>query len=69
MKVIKQVVPLLLLVSCLVISGCGGNKSVAGMSTTSLGLELIDLEKAYKVGALTEDEYEDAKDALIDRYE
>ncbi len=69
MKVIKQVISLLLLVSCLAIAGCGGNKSVTGMSTTSLGQELTDLEKAYKVGALTEDEYDDAKDMLIDRYE
>lgn len=68
MKGIKQIT-LLLLISCFVIAGCGGNKSVSGMSTTSLGQELIDLEKAYKVGALTEDEYDDAKDALIDRFE
>ena len=68
MKTIKRSLLFLSLFSCLIIAGCGGSKSTADLRASSLGQELIDLEKAYKIGAITEDEYEDAKDNLIDSY-
>jgi len=68
MKAIKHSLLLLSLFSCLIIAGCGGSKSTTDLRTSSLGQELIDLEKAYKIGAITKEEYEDAQDNLIDSY-
>jgi len=36
--------------------------------TTTLGKELIDLEKAYKQGIISQKEYDKAKKKLIDKY-
>lgn len=63
----------LLIVCCLLwfslaIYGCGGNEVKSGLRTHSLGQELTDLEKAYTQGALTADEFEDAKENIIHRY-
>ncbi len=58
----------LILIFSLAVTGCGSDKSTA-IYSHSLGEELIDLEKAYKIGALTEDEFNDAKENLIDRYQ
>jgi len=47
--------------------GCGGTKTdvVSETSTTTLGQELQDLDKAYKDGIITEKEYKKAKEKLI----
>ncbi len=47
---------------------CGGGTKtdvVTETSTTTLGQELQDLDKAYKDGIITEKEYEKAKEKLI----
>ena len=36
--------------------------------TTTLGKELIDLEKAYKGGVISKKEYDKARKKLIDKY-
>ena len=50
---------------------CSGDKKKAKSGpvtvTTTLGQELLDLEKAYKDGIITEKEYEKAKKALIEQ--
>jgi hypothetical protein len=39
------------------------------VSTQTLGQQLIDLDKAYKEGVITEKEYKKTKEALIKKYE
>lgn len=54
-----------MLTSC----GGGGAKVESTVSTQTLGQQLIDLDKAYKEGVLSEKEYKKAKEALIEKYE
>lgn len=54
------------------LAGCGtsekkGSKSEPTTITTTLGQELLDLDKAYKDGIITQKEYEKAKKALIEK--
>ena len=51
----------------LIATGCGGGKTNIEATTrqTTLGQELMDLEKAYKQGVLTEKEYKNAKKRLL----
>ena len=47
---------------------CGGGTKtdvVTETSTTTLGQELQDLDKAYKDGIISEEEYKKAKEKLI----
>ncbi len=54
-----------LLTSC----GSGDTTTVeSNMSTQTLGQQLIDLDNAYKQGAISEDEYKDLKEALLEKY-
>jgi hypothetical protein len=55
---------------CVMLTSCGGGgaKVESTVSTQTLGQQLIDLDKAYKEGVLTEKEYEKAKEALIKKY-
>ena len=56
---------------CVMLTSCGGGgaKVESTVSTQTLGQQLIDLDKAYKEGVLTEKEYNKAKKALIEKYE
>ncbi len=45
--------------------GCGGGGAELTTRQTTLGQELIDLEKAYKEGIITEKEYKKAKKKLL----
>jgi len=48
------------------LSGCGGSPEVQSTTkTTTLGQELMDLEKAHKQGVITEKEYNAAKEKLL----
>ena len=65
---------LFLLVSvflALCLSGCGGGEakvqSQQSTYTTTLGQELKDLEDAYRKGIITEKQYNDAKEKLIEQ--
>jgi len=51
-------------------AGCGGGEGgevKSTISSTTVGQELIDLESAYKNGAITEKEYERAKKKILER--
>lgn len=45
--------------------GGGGAKVESQTKTTTLGQELLDLEKAYKSGVISEKEYQTAKEQLL----
>ena len=52
------------------LGGCGGSTTkVTQGEQTTLGQQLIDLDKAYKQGIITEKEYEKTKKDLLKRYE
>jgi hypothetical protein len=47
------------------LSGCGGGGASMEARTTTTGQELMDLDKAYKEGLLTEKEYESKKKEIL----
>ena len=55
----------LMLAAC----GGGGAKVETSTTTTTMGQELMDLNESYKKGILTEKEYENAKENIMDRYD
>ena len=55
----------LLSVSALLFSACGSTKTSVNSSHTT-GEELIDLQKAYDQGIITEREYEKKKKDILD---
>jgi len=66
----KLLTPAALAVSALLFSGCVaaiGNRDnqSAARSSTTLGQQLIDLQKAKDAGAMTPDEYETQKAKLL----
>ncbi len=69
MKRMKTTVVLVLLLFCASFISCGGGAKVQSeITTTSLGQELTDLEKAYKAGVINKTEYDRAKKGLMKRY-
>ena len=52
-------------------TGCGGGGAEveSTVSGATLGQELQDLEKARADGLISEDEYEDSREAIMERYE
>lgn len=71
MRKIKILALVLIAVVCLNFAACGGSKtevkSEPSTVTTTLGQELLDLDKAYKDGIITQKEYEKAKQRLIEQ--
>ena len=67
MKLIKTIVMAVLIGLAPVIVGCGGGGTKVETRTTTKGQELIDLEKAYKSGIITEKEYEKQKKEILKR--
>ena len=45
--------------------GCGGGGAQVKAKQTTTGQELIDLDKAYKDGIITEKEYKKSKDKIL----
>lgn len=57
--------------ACALLTSCGGGDTTtvdSTMNTQTLGQQLIDLDNAYKQGAISEDEYKDLKEALLEKY-
>lgn len=55
---------------CATLTSCGGGgaKVESTVSTQTLGQQLIDLDKAYKEGVISEKEYKKSKESLIKQY-
>jgi len=49
------------------LTGCGGGGASMEARTTTTGQELLDLDKAYKEGLITEKEYEKKKKEIMKR--
>lgn len=49
------------------LAGCGGGSAEVKSTTrtSTLGQELMDLDKAYQQGAITEEQYKKAKETLL----
>lgn len=62
----KELLLALLITSSLGLTACGGGGATTEVSTQTLGQELIDLKNAYESGAMTESEYNKARDRLIE---
>ena len=59
-----------LLIISLVLGGCGGSKTeIKESPQTTLGQELMDLDKAHQQGIITDDEYKKKKKDIMKRYE
>ena len=59
----------MILSSVVLLSACGGGDSDNSLqaTTVSRGQELIDLQKAYESGAISEKEYKDQKEQILDK--
>lgn len=61
----KNLIVIALLSTMLV--GCGGGGATVQSSSATRGQELIDLKKALDEGIITQDEFEEAKENIIER--
>lgn len=67
MKFLRVCVVIMVIVLGLGFAGCRGGKAKveATTTTTTLGQELMDLQKAYEQGIITEKEYKQSKERII----
>ena len=61
--------PLLALALVLPLAACGGSSHVPppGTAGATPGQELIDLDNAYRKGAITQDEYEEQRQKILNK--
>ena len=58
---------MLMLLVTFSLTGCGGGGATMEAKTTTTGQELLDLDKAYKAGLMTEKEYDKKKKEIMKR--
>lgn len=64
---VRMILPVVFLLCGLLLVGCSSNVETFN-STTTIGQQLEDLDKAYKSNAITEAEYKKAKEILLEHY-
>jgi hypothetical protein len=59
----------LVLALVLPVAACGGGSHTPppGRAGATTGQELIDLDNAYRQGAISQDEYEDQREKILDQ--
>jgi len=57
------------LASCLLLTGCAGGGASVQTSSATYGQQLIDLKAAFDKGIISQDEYDDARKAILDKME
>lgn len=67
MKVIRILTIIIVLMVGANFVGCGGGGAKIKQTTTTVGQELMDLEKAYKEGVINEKQYNDQKKKILRR--
>ena len=69
--IMRHTKTIVLILLVLFLTGCGGGGADVNTTThnTTMGQELMDLEESYKKGILTENEYKNAKENIMDRYD
>jgi len=69
MKFLRIWAGVVMIVMALGIAGCGGGGAEVRTQSysTTLGQELKDLEEAYQKGIITEKQYNEAKEKLIEQ--
>ena len=70
MKPVKSTVLIALLPATL-LTACGSDTTrvESETHTTTIGQELLDLDRAYARGLISKGEYEDTKEDILHRYE
>ena len=70
MKGLRIIAVIVVLLFGGVFVGCGGGGAKVKTTTTTvtLGQQLMDLDQAFKTGALNEKQYKKAKKELLDKY-
>ncbi len=53
--------------TCVLLCGCSGATVKTSTTTVSIGQQLIDLQTSYHSGAMTEAQYDKARQELIKR--
>lgn len=66
MKAVYSIIFLAMFGLYTALAGCGGADVTNQNTTVSKGQQLIDLQKAYKSGAITKEEFEDQKKQVLD---
>jgi uncharacterized membrane protein len=69
MKLLRIWAAVIVMIMALGLASCGGGGAEVKTQsyTTTLGQELKDLEEAYQKGIITEKQYNDAKQKLIEQ--
>lgn len=68
MKKLTMLVIVVLMSCGVLVSGCGSSTQIQGAPQTTLGQELLDLDKAHKEGVISEDEYNKLKKDIIKKH-
>jgi len=70
MKKIAVIAIVSLIMFGFILNGCGASKTeIQQAPQTTLGQELLDLDKAHKAGIITDAEYEKKKKQIMQRFE
>ncbi len=69
MKLLRMWATIMVVIMALGLAGCGGGGAElkSDSYTTTLGQELKDLEEAYQKQIITEKQYKEAKEKLIEQ--
>jgi hypothetical protein len=66
-NVLRSSLYIAILAAPLFLAGCVSSSKVNNAPTQGVGQQLLDLEKAYKEGIITEDQYNKMKKEIINR--